>query len=288
MMFKLLSLIPLNMRLMIAEEESLPARLLRQTGLKGEGFELKNFFRLLKLVPTGFLTMPWETVMCAVFILSCIGLSTGTLRAQAQVKFDAGVKGGLNLASVNSSAALVVSKGSVINYHGGVYAMVKIGSVFAIQPEVIYSGEGQEYKYFVSGFPSYKSTFFYFNFPLMLKFYVAEGLNLQIGPQFGFLNRAKGYTYTASGTGGPPTITLQPFDDYVKANNISLCVGAGWDLPFGLNFTLRYNGGLTDINRLTGQASQLPASPFGTSSANSSVVQFSVGYRLLKFGSDEE
>ncbi len=227
----------------------------------------------------------WNLLRNVIFALSCIG--TLSDKATAQMQIDLGLKGGVNYASVNSSATVVSSKGGIIDYHGGVYAMFKFGRVFAIQPEIVYSNEGQSYKYYVAGFPTYKSTFSYFNYPLILKFYVAEGLNLQLGPQFGFLNNAKGYTYT-SGNGGPATITAQPLGDYVKAYNVSLCVGAGWDLPFGLNFTLRYNGGLTDINKLTGQISQLPGSPFGTSSANSSVIQFSVGYRLKKFGSTEE
>ena len=259
--------------------------------LKGEVLEQGSSFRTLKSVP-GFLENskypPLNLMTKAIITMACIGLFIGTACAQADVQLDLGVKGGANFSSVNSSAVVVSNKGGIFGGHGGVYAMVKIGRVFAVQTEIVYSTEGQEYKYYVSGFPSYKSTFNYFNYPLLLKFYVAEGLNIQVGPQFGYLNNAKGYTYTPSANGGPPTITQGPLGDYVKAYNVSLCIGAGWDLPFGLNFTLRYNGGLTDINKLTGQSSQLPASPFGTSSANSSVLQFSVGYRLLKFGSTPE
>ncbi len=258
--------------------------------LAGEDFGLNNSLRILKRVPGGILltikALPWNLLMKMIFTLGCVGLLTNSARAQVQI--DLGLKGGINYASVNSSAEVVSTKGGVTNFHGGVYAMFKFSKVFALQPEIVYSSEGQEYKYFIAGLPSFKSTFNYFNYPLILKFYVAEGLNLQLGPQFGFLNSSSGYTYTPSGNGGPPTVASQPMGDYVKAYNISLCVGAGWDLPFGLNFTLRYNGGLTNINKLTGQNSQLPGSSFGTSSANSSVIQFSVGYRLKKFGSSEE
>jgi hypothetical protein len=255
-------------------------------GLTGEDLELSSSFRTLKRVSGGVLiavkNQPRNLLMKIIFALGCAGPWTNA--ALAQVQIDLGLKGGVNYASVNSKAAVVSTTGGVTDYHAGAYAMFKFGKVFAVQPEIVYSAEGQEYKYSVLGYPSYKSTFNYFNYPLILKFYVAEGLNLQLGPQFGVLHNAKGYTYTPSGNGGPPTIASQPLGDYVNAYNVSLCVGAGWDLPFGLNFTFRYNGGLTNLNKLTTQSSQLPGSPFGTSSANSSVIQFSVGYRLLKFG----
>jgi len=260
--------------------------------LAHEDFEPISSFRTLKSGWMGILhhmkVLPSNWLMNVILAMSCVVFFSGTVKGQVDVQLDLGLKGGANYSSVSSSATVVASTGGVFGYHGGVYAMVKLGKVFAVQTEIVYSTEGQEYKYYVAGLPSYKSTFNYFNYPLILKFYVAEGLNLQFGPQFGYLNNAKGYTYTSSGTGGPPTIASAPLGDYVKAYNVSLCVGAGWDLPFGLNFTLRYNGGLTDINKLTGQNSQLPGSPFGTSSASSSVVQFSVGYRLLKFGSTPE
>jgi hypothetical protein len=258
--------------------------------LTRKDFELRNSFRVPVRggVSTPIMNLPLGLLMKVVFTIGCFGIFSVTSHAQVDVQLDLGVKGGLNYASVNSSAVLISNKSGIFGGHGGVYGMVKIGRVFAVQAEIVYSNEGQAYKYYVAGFPTYKSTFSYFNYPILLKFYVAEGLNLQFGPQFGYLNNSKGYTYVPSGNGGAPTISEGPLGDYVKAYNISLCVGMGWDLPMGLNFTLRYNGGLTDINKLSGQYSLLAASPFGTSSANSSVLQFSVGYRILKFGSTPE
>jgi hypothetical protein len=48
----------------------------------------------------------------------------------------------------------------------------------------------------------------------------------------------------------------------------------GWDLPFGLSIDGRYNWGLSDIN-----------SGADAASVKNQVWQFSVGYKLLKFGS---
>jgi Outer membrane protein beta-barrel domain len=217
------------------------------------------------------------------FAASWFVLLTAVAYGQAQI--DLGLKGGVNFALVNSVSTAVSTYGVQTGYHGGAYAMFKFGNV-AVQPEIIYSSEGQQYKYVQAGFPNLKSTFGYINVPVLLKVYVAEGFNFQGGPQFGFLTNSMGYTYATRPTlGAPPAITYQSLGDYVKYYDISFALGAGLDLPFGLNFTLRYNAGLTDINKLTGSNTVGPTSAFGTSAAKSEVFQISVGYRLFKIGS---
>ncbi len=216
-----------------------------------------------------------------ILVLSFFVLVGGVAHGQMQV--DMGLKGGINFANVNAVSTVVSTYGTQIGYHGGAYASFRLGKV-AIQPEIIYSTEGQQYKYVQPGYPSLKSTFGYINIPIMLKVYLAGGFNLQAGPQFGYLNNSKGYSYQYSANGAP-IVASQSMGDYVKAYNVSLGLGAGLDLPFGLNFTLRYNAGLSDINKLTGNnQSALPGSPFGTSAAKSEVLQISVGYRLFKIG----
>jgi len=203
----------------------------------------------------------------------------GAVRGQLQV--DLGVKGGMNLSNINALSSVVSSYGPQTGYHGGLYGQLKI-DFFAFQTEVIYSTEGQQYKFFYPGYPSFTTNTSYINIPLMLKFYVAGGLNLQIGPQIGILNSAKGYTYLTSNYSGLPTVTEQSMGHYFKGTNMSLCIGAGLDLPAGFNLTFRYNGGLSNINNISSAGTQLPASPFGTSAAKTEVLQFSIGYRLLK------
>jgi len=215
-----------------------------------------------------------------IFVVSFFVLLTKVTYGQVQI--DLGVKGGVNFANINSLSPVVSTYGEQTGYHGGAYAMFKFSDV-ALQSELIYSSEGQSYKYVQPGYPTLKSTFNYLNVPILLKVYVAGGFNLQAGPQFGFLLNSTGYTYISSSTG--PVVTSQPLGDYVRAFNASFGVGVGLDLPFGLNFTLRYNGGLSDINKMTGtNLSSGLSSAFGTRTAKSEVVQVSVGYRLFKFG----
>ncbi len=212
-----------------------------------------------------------------IFAVCCAVLVSGV--AVGQVRFDLGIKGGLNFASINTSGTAAANYSNRTGYHAGIYAMLKV-TKFAIQPEVIFSRQSQSY-----AFPStsnFTSNFDYINIPVIIKFYLAAGLNLQAGPQFGFLSNQTGSLTALASSGSPTTVQIK---DLVKTSDVSLALGLGWDLPFGLNLTARYNLGLSDINKYTG--GQIPSgltSSLGTQQAKNQVIQISVGYRLFKLG----
>jgi hypothetical protein len=215
-------------------------------------------------------------VLKPVLVVVLAFISTSTF---AQVRFDLGLKGGLNFANVSASSSIAKNYEGRTGYHLGAYAMIKI-TKFAIQPEVIFSRQGQNFS--TSSVSDLESSFDYFNVPIMIKFYLVGGLNIQAGPQFGFLSSAKGDVVNSTTN----AVTKgQDLTGLVQSSDVSLGVGAGWDLPFGLNVTARYNIGLSDVNKFTN--SSLPptlTSSLGTSQAKNQVFQFSLGYRLIKFG----
>lgn len=199
--------------------------------------------------------------------------------AYSQIRFDVGLKGGLNFANVSTSATVAQNYSNRTGYHLGLYAMVKI-TKFAIQPEIIFSRQGQTFT--TPSASNLDASFDYINIPIMIKFYLVAGLNLQVGPQFGFLSSAKGDLVNSI---TKVQVSGQDLTNFVKSSDVSLGVGAGWDFPFGLNITARYNVGLSDINKYTG--GNLPTtitSSLGTAEAKNQVFQFSVGYRLFKLG----
>ena len=208
----------------------------------------------------------------------------------AQIKLDLGLKGGINLASLdNVTSSLQTTYGNRTGYHYGVYAKIKILK-FAIQPEVVFSRQGQNFSV-PNSIQNLSSSFDYINIPVIVKLYVAGGLNLQAGPQFGFLSSATGdLVNTVNGVipTNPTITTASDLSNFVNSSDISLALGAGWDLPFGLNVSARYNLGLSDINEKSGSA--LPAignsviSSLGTTTAKNQVIQISIGYRLFKIG----
>ncbi len=195
---------------------------------------------------------------------------------QAEIAF--GVKGGLNFATLNGVSSPSAAYSNSTGFHAGGYFLFKFTKI-GIQPEIIFSKQGHDFSYSGS---NYTSAINYINIPIMLKLYIAAGLNLQAGPQFGFLASSKGDVYNSATSG---ISTGQDLKNFVKSTDFSVGLGVGWDLPFGLNFTARYNMGLSDINKLSGGS--VPSglvSSMGTSEAKNQVFQLSAGFRLFKFG----
>ena len=197
--------------------------------------------------------------------------------AMAQARLDIGLKGGLNFSSLNTSSNAAQTYNSRTGYHFGAYFLVKLTKI-GIQPEILFSKQGQQFKV---NSQNYSSNFDYISIPVILKLYIAGGLNLQAGPQFGFLSSAKGDLIDKATNA---VTTGQDLKNFVKSSDVTLAVGAGWDLPFGLNITARYNIGLSDVNKITGTANPAIVSSLGTSEAKNQVIQVSVGYRLFKLG----
>ncbi|MFN3753568.1 porin family protein [Flavobacterium sp.] len=103
-------------------------------------------------------------------------------------------------------------------YIGGLVDFA-ISEKFHVQPELLYSMEGAK-----------DAAVNFVRIPVMAKYYVMEGLNLQAGPQFGFV------------AGG------DDIKDNLKSLDYGLGIGAGYELSSGLFFDARYNLGLADLN----------------------------------------
>jgi len=175
--------------------------------------------------------------------------------AFSQVQFSVGAKGGLNFANIDASN-LGTTYDNRTGYHFGAFSLFKFSKI-GIQPEIIFSEQGSNVKNIDTG--NAEANFSYINIPVILKLYLVGGLNLQAGPQFGFLSMAE--------------IDDNSVKDFVKSSDVSLGLGAGWDFPFGLSLDLRYNLGLSDNN-----------DGFNTDQLKNQVWQVSAGFKLLKFG----
>ncbi|HCW07407.1 MAG TPA: hypothetical protein DGG95_08600 [Cytophagales bacterium] len=219
------------------------------------------------------------------FVLTILFFTSLACLSQAQLQLDAGVKGGFNYSRINSTSAVAFNPGFYSGYHAGIYAMFKIDN-FAIQPEIVYSAQGQTYQY--RTFDNYNTVLNYLNIPIVFKVYVVEGLNIQAGPQFGFLMSSKDEVIT-TGVSSSPMVSSQSINDYIKSHDASVILGLGYDFPFGLNVTARYNIGASNINYYSSgnlpyntSTSTTTSTSMGTSKAFNEVFQFSIGYRLLK------
>ncbi|MBX2966763.1 MAG: PorT family protein [Cyclobacteriaceae bacterium] len=176
--------------------------------------------------------------------------------AVAQVEFSAGLKGGLNFAKLDGQMADF--SGTLKNktgFHGGAFALIKFSKI-GIQPEVIFSQQGSTFRVSTDNFDG---NFDYINVPVILKLYTVAGINLQAGPQFGFLNRAEIDNYDYKGS--------------FKNSDLSVALGVGWDLPFGLTIDARYNLGISEIE-------DDPA----YEAVKNQVIQVSLGYKIFNIG----
>jgi hypothetical protein len=156
--------------------------------------------------------------------------------AQAQVAF--GLKGGLNLTTLDVKDP-ELSYESRTGYHAGIFLRSKMDKI-AIQPELLlFTQQGDLESSF---FGSARESFTYLSVPVILKFYPVAGLNIQLGPQFGFLiDGEREYdSFLGSGT--------EDITDHYKKSDVSVSVGGGYDFGFGLGLDVRYNIGVKDIN----------------------------------------
>ena len=181
-----------------------------------------------------------KKLLILVFVLSSVAA------VQAQVQVALGIKAGANISKFDDSAT-----DNLTTFHAGAFGLFKFTKI-GIQPEVHSSQQGAK----IDG-DELKSS--YMTIPVMLKLYLIGGLNLQAGPQFGFLTKAE--------------LDGNDVKESFTNSDLSANVGLGWDLPFGLTVDARYNIGLSDV----GDGPQAP-------SFKSRVVQVSIGYKILKLG----
>lgn len=172
----------------------------------------------------------------------------------AQAQFSVGLKGGLNFANLDVSDVEATYKNRT-GYHLGAFTLIKFAN-FGIQPEIIFSEQGSKVKDPTLG--DFESNFSYVNVPIILKLYTVAGINLQAGPQFGFLTSAE--------------VDGNNFKDQLKNSDTSLALGAGWDLPFGLTIDARYNLGLKNVSDQSAY------------DIKNQVWQVSLGYKIIKIG----
>lgn len=116
------------------------------------------------------------------------------------------------------------SDGKTGFYVGG-FVDLSISEKFHIQPELLYSSEGAD-----------KASIDYIRIPVMAKYYVAEGFNLQAGPNVGFKVATEN----------------DALDEFTKSTDFGLGLGAAYDLPMGLIIEARYNLGLANISDVSG------------------------------------
>lgn len=178
-------------------------------------------------------------------IVAAFALLMGTTMFSQSM--DLGIKAGANFANITDASGLSNKTG----FQAGAFVGFKLSDNIGLQADLLYSQQGAEFDFG-------KFDLDYVNVPIVLKYYLVQGLNIQVGPQFGFIVNDDVYM---EGIGGAS------IKENTKNTDVSGVVGAGYDFPFGIRVDARYNFGLTEVVE-------------GAKSKNS-VVSLALGYSFL-------
>ena len=191
-------------------------------------------------------------------------------QAYSQAQLAIGIKAGPNFATIDTKSSAGENYKNRAGFHGGAFVLIKAAKI-GIQPEIIFSQQGSKVEINSKDF---ESNFSYVNIPIILKLYTVAGINIQAGPQFGFITNAETPIQDQL---NPGSYKVADVKDKMKKSDFTVALGLGWDLPFGLTIDARYNLGLSKIYDKAPDAQQ-------TEDAKNQVFQLSLGYKLIKLG----
>jgi hypothetical protein len=163
--------------------------------------------------------------------------TTSLIFAEAQIKF--GVKGGMNLSTFTGPN--VDTAKIKFGFNAGVFADVPITEALTLRPEVMYSTQGG--KGTKNGIEATSSNN-YVIIPILINWISASGgFFVETGPQIGFL------------VGGKLKALSYSFDakNYYKKKDFSWTYGAGYRFTDNIGINGRYNMGLSNVSKISGQ-----------------------------------
>ena len=129
-----------------------------------------------------------------------------------------GVKGGVNMYNIQNDNN--ISYDQRTGYYLGLLGHIHRNNHWAFQPELVFSAQGAK-----------NHNLDYINIPVLLQYMFDNGFRIQAGPQVGFL------------------ISSDNDNDY-NPIDLALSVGVSYVVPStGFGIDLRYNHGLSDINK---------------------------------------
>lgn len=167
----------------------------------------------------------------AAAVLGIMGVDAQNANTEA---LQLGVRAGYNLSNLSGDLADEIDTKSLSGFHIGLFTEFPVAPRFSIQPEVMYSTQGAKFEGLGSE-ATLRTQ--YLNVPVLAKFYVAEGFNLQAGPQIGFLTGAE---YQVDGADDIDV------SDNMKGTDFGLLFGVGYKVAQGVTIDARYNMGLSN------------------------------------------
>jgi hypothetical protein len=172
--------------------------------------------------------------------------STPTLRTEMSVTPRFGLKGGVNLATLeidDDSQSNPLETNNKTSFNAGVFVNIPLGGTLRFQPEVVYSRQGSKIQFQESNAPLPGTTtqnteldLHYLNVPLMLQVQTAGGFFVEAGPQIGFLLTAKDEDSDDDN-----------IKDLFKKTDFGAGLGLGYLSRVGLGLNARYAMGFSNV-----------------------------------------
>ena len=186
-------------------------------------------------------------------------------------KVKYGFKAGVNIASqkltLPTYPGINFSMGNVIGANVGGFVEIKVVPKWFFQPELLFSMQGAKMTASVNGQSAEEThSINYINVPFTVKYYLTNELNLQVGPQVGFLVSATDKT-VSNITG----LASSSKDSKSSYNSVDYGVnfGLGYDITSNISVSSRYSLSFTDVENTI---------PAGSTGSKNRVFSISLGY----------
>ena len=164
----------------------------------------------------------------SLFALATLVMFVAGQAQSTGVKF--GIKGGVQFTNFAGKSYFNESFDAKTGFYIGGLVDIPVSGNFHVQPELLYSMEGATITDTGTGQLDFGIS--YMRIPIMAKYYIMQGLSLQAGPEIAFkIGANEDYA-----------------DEAIASTDFGLGIGAGYELPMGLMFDIRYNLGLSNID----------------------------------------
>ncbi|OBX24365.1 MULTISPECIES: outer membrane beta-barrel protein [Bizionia] len=179
-------------------------------------------------------------------LLLAFAFLTISLSTFSQVTFKPGIRAGVNLASVSNT-----NLDSRTAFYAGIFGELKLGGVYAMQPEITYNQQGG--KDYELDYVSIRiaNKFYVLKDRLPIYAVIAPGFDVELG----------GNSSSYSGAYGASV---------AYESDISVSGGIGYDFPFGLGVEARYKKGVIDVVNTNNPEKR-----------TNSVIQIGVSYKFF-------
>lgn len=209
--------------------------------------------------------------------------------AYGQTRF--GIKAGANFSTFTGKSYADVSLKT--GFHAGGFAEIKASEKLFVQLELLYSEQGAK----IDMSHPYSEGIIYIDYdekwlvnyltvPIMVKYDVYKGLNVEAGPQVAILLSAKEKYETDFTFPGFPDETIRrsgsdDISERFKSIDIAINAGVGYDFTSHFFANARYSYGLMDIYENQTNNDEYPGQSTNRKIVSrNNVLSFSVGYKF--------